>query len=252
MGENWKRGFRIGWYLFGPLLLYALLNDSVMLCWMRVRALQIPIIQEIPDMIPASAVSAAGLWFCYRNVKKVSSNHSQNLGKWGFLVAAAAASCIFLNHLFVFVRVPYQGYDKVKHLVFDLNLVWQIVGSGLLVPLAEELVFRGLGYLRLRREMDVLPSAVFTAVLFGVYHGNWIQGIYAFLTGMLLAFVYEAYGSLAAAWLFHAAANLTAILLTNMPVWSRLCDDLAAAFVMTVIGGVILFGFVVQIREDIK
>lgn len=34
-------------------------------------------------------------------------------------------------------------------------------------------------------------GCVFIALAFGLYHGNWIQGIYGFVFGLLLAWGYE-------------------------------------------------------------
>lgn len=210
MEENWKRGLRISWYLLGPLLLYACVNDAVILCWERFDLST----GNVPAPIPAAAASAFVLWLWYQ---KETSVHRQAKLSWGrclWIIASASVSCVFLNHLLVFLRISSDGYDKVKDMVFELDLVWQIAGSGILVPLAEELVFRGMGYQRIRQEMNVLPASVITATLFALYHGNLIQGIYALLMGLLLAFVYETYDNLKAAWLFHATANLTAILIT--------------------------------------
>lgn len=214
MEESWKCGLRISWYLLGPLLLYALVNECMILFWTRLTESASAHPGRIPASVPAAAAGAFVLWVWYRKQnegrRKARLSWTQCLG----IIAAAAVSCILLNHLLVFLGISSEGYDKVKGMVFELDLIWQIAGSGILIPLAEELVFRGLGYQRLRREMNALPAAVITAMLFALYHGNLIQGIYAFLMGLLLTFVCEIYGSLSAAWLFHAAANFTAILLT--------------------------------------
>lgn len=243
MGENWKRGLRISCCLFGPLLFYALLHDSVLLYWERWN------ITEIPASVAAAAVSSLVLavWYwritknsaifsskmCSRKQGEVRTDRKTSLlerlrvrvsclragkrfGAYLLLIPAATVSSIVLNQLLRMSGISYAGYDKVKGQVYQLRLFWQLAGSGILIPMAEELVFRGLSFQNLRRELDWLPAAVFTSVLFALYHGNWIQGIYAFLMGLLLALVYEAYGNLTAPWLFHASANLTVILLTSI------------------------------------
>ena len=63
--------------------------------------------------------------------------------------------------------------------------------------------------------MPFWPAALISAVLFGLYHGNLLQGVYAFLLGLVLAWLYERFQTLAAPWLFHAAANMTSIIAVN-------------------------------------
>lgn len=244
MGENWKRGLRISCCLFEPLLFYALIHDSVLLCWEWWK------ITEIPASVAAAAVSSLVLAVWYWRITRASARFSRKMcsrkreeeictdrktsllerlrvrvsclragkrfGAYLLLIPAAAVSSIVLNQLLRMSGISYAGYDKVKGQVYQLRLFWQLAGSGILIPMAEELVFRGLCYQRLRQELHCLPAAVLTAVLFALYHGNWVQGSYAFFMGILLALVWEVYGNLTAPWLFHAGANLTAILLTRI------------------------------------
>lgn len=56
----------------------------------------------------------------------------------------------------------------------------QALATAVGAPIVEELMFRGVIYRRLRRMAGVIPSAIIVSLLFGVYHGNWIQAPYAF------------------------------------------------------------------------
>ena len=80
-------------------------------------------------------------------------------------------------------------------------------------PVFEEAAFRVGPFGVLRRRFGFWPCAVLSSLAFGLYHGNWIQGIYGFIMGMLFAWGYEtsAYGKYAAAVLMHGAANLAAL-----------------------------------------
>ena len=68
------------------------------------------------------------------------------------------------------------------------ELLWMTL---VLAPILEEGAFRLVLYGWLRRFMAFLPAAVISSLAFGIYHGNWIQGTYAFLLGMVLAWGYE-------------------------------------------------------------
>lgn len=77
----------------------------------------------------------------------------------------------------------------------------------IVAPISEELVFRQVIYKRLRGISPVWVAVMISALLFGLYHGNLVQGIYAFIMGCLLALVYEWTGSFVAPVLFHMIAN---------------------------------------------
>lgn len=124
---------------------------------------------------------------------------------------AGAAACLAANLILSFpwiYRFLGQGYDAVSESLFSGSVIVQWIGIGIIIPICEEFVFRGLIYMRLRDRVSVKPAIVISAVIFGVYHGNLLQGIYAFLLGILMAYMMEKYKSITAPCLFHVAANL--------------------------------------------
>ena len=85
------------------------------------------------------------------------------------------------------------------------------------MPLAEEILFRGILYRWLRAHMNVPLAAVISALGFSVLHGvpTLIPAIAAL--GVGLALIYEASGSLWTAVLTHALYNtLTLVLLFGL------------------------------------
>ena len=84
-----------------------------------------------------------------------------------------------------------------------------------LAPIAEEAVFRLGIYTWLGRRLPSAAAAILSALAFGLYHGNWIQGIYGFFMGLVLAWGYESGGnrSFPMAVLMHGAANLAVLLI---------------------------------------
>ena len=60
-------------------------------------------------------------------------------------------------------------------------------------------------------------------MVFGVIHGNLLQGIYAFLLGVLFCFLYDMSGrDLKVPILAHMSANLASVLATMIPAIARL------------------------------
>lgn len=103
------------------------------------------------------------------------------------------------------------------------SVVW-FISTVLLPPLTEELVFRGLVMRYLRRAGACFWIAnLVQAFLFGCFHMNLIQGIYAFLLGLILGYLANHYRTLTACMLFHGFFNLFGTLLTDIE--SRFLDN---------------------------
>ena len=74
----------------------------------------------------------------------------------------------------------------------------QIVAAGVVMPIVEEYIFRGLMYNRMKDYMSANMAMIISSVIFGLYHGNLIQGVYGFVMGLLMIFVYEKYQTMLA------------------------------------------------------
>lgn len=75
-------------------------------------------------------------------------------------------------------------------------------------PIAEEVIFRGLVYTRLRRAIPAALACVLSSLLFGVLHGQLLWIAYAFVMGVVLTIVFERTGTLWANIIVHITFNL--------------------------------------------
>lgn len=134
---------------------------------------------------------------------------------WQVRIGVIAASALAGNFLVGVIPWPEDimaAYEASMAPAASQGLLFLLTAL-VAAPLAEEAAFRLLLYGWLRRFMGYWPAALISALAFGIYHGNWIQGTYAFMTGMILAWGYETsgYRKYAVAVLMHGAANLTAL-----------------------------------------
>lgn len=106
------------------------------------------------------------------------------------------------------------SYDETSVALSTGPVIIQILATAVGAPIVEELMFRGVIYRRIRRMVNVIPAAIITSLLFGIYHGNWIQGPYAFLVGLACVFVYERYKSIIAPIILHGTANFFATIVS--------------------------------------
>ena len=58
-----------------------------------------------------------------------------------------------------------------------------------------------------RRALPFWAANLMQAVLFGIFHMNWIQGIYAFVLGLVLGWICEKGGSIYFSMFFHILFN---------------------------------------------
>ncbi len=76
-----------------------------------------------------------------------------------------------------------------------------------LAPVAEEVLFRGYLYGRLKRWAPWVVSALITSVLFGFAHGQWNVGIDTFVMSMIACMLRDICGSLWPAIMLHMIKN---------------------------------------------
>lgn len=88
-----------------------------------------------------------------------------------------------------------------------------IIAIVIMAPIVEELLFRGAieGYL-LRKWKHPAGAIVFSSLVFGLVHGNWVQAPFAFVIGLALGWMYYRTGSLFPGILMHFVNNSTAVL----------------------------------------
>ena len=125
-------------------------------------------------------------------------------------------SCL-MNLLIALIPIDDVEYQEIAEEMFNNNgIVIQLVVIGILAPVSEELIFRGLIFRRSRDYVGFMWAAVCSGLFFGIYHGNLTQGIFAFFMGMLFAAIYEHFGTLWAPMAAHMANNIFATLENNL------------------------------------
>lgn len=130
-----------------------------------------------------------------------------------------------------------QTFQQVAQQQDAVPLWLGICLYGLAAPLSEELVFRGIIYGKFKEVFGAPVAMVFSGVVFGIYHGNLVQGIYASLLGIVLAWVTERSGTLLAPVVFHGIGNLAVFLLINVAgLGSVLAQPLVCAGLLAVSG----------------
>ncbi len=130
----------------------------------------------------------------------------------------------------------FPGYEAAAGEIYSCSLVSQVMASVITAPILEELLMRGILYRRLRRFLpDKRYAFIAGAFLFALFHGNVVQGIYAFFTGLFFIWVYEVSDSLVPAVAAHMTANASSIFLERTGIFDGLYDSLPIYFLTTAV-----------------
>lgn len=112
----------------------------------------------------------------------------------------------------------------LKTSLFDnnSNVAVTLLSTGILGPIIEELMFRGIIYNELKSKYSNMKSILITTIFFAIIHINIIQILYALIIGFILIFVYEKYNNIKAPIILHMASNITTTLFLPLLIKNNL------------------------------
>ena len=102
------------------------------------------------------------------------------------------------------------------------NIAITLLSTGILGPIIEELMFRGIIYNELKSKYSNMKSILITTIFFAIIHINIIQILYALIIGFILIFVYEKYNNIKAPIILHMASNITTTLFLPLLIKNNL------------------------------
>ncbi len=135
------------------------------------------------------------------------------------LIVCSVSVAMTINIFFFLTgfRNSSSAYQDVAKTQFGVPLIIGLILYGLISPITEEIVFRGIVYNRLRKQFSDTISIVGSAVIFGAFHGNLVQAVYGTLLGVLITYFYSRYGSFHIPVLIHSLANISIFLVVTFP-----------------------------------
>lgn len=158
----------------------------------------------------------------------------------GIVAILSILVSVLLNILLLQLNLPEysERYQEVSVMLYSPPFWQQLLTSGLLIPIVEEVIFRGIGFRLLRRWISFPWAMIVSAVVFGIYHGNLVQFVYAAICGVLLAYLCEKYDSIIAPIVSHMAMNIAAIVLTQWGVFAQVIKSVVVSLIVMLICGV--------------
>lgn len=183
-------------------------------------------------LIPYQFIEIAVFYCWYRRMVVIKTEIRTRLFQWkniGLIVLLAIGNNLLISGA-MDLLLPHLGklgenYIDMMNNLFESNVILIFISSIILAPISEELIFRGV---IMKKARDVFPFAVanvIQALLFGVMHGNIIQGSYAFVLGLSLGYVTYKFETILPAILIHCMLNLLgSYLLYSAPVFVQFLE----------------------------
>ncbi len=200
--------------------------------------------------VPTLLLGLLWYWLATRKTRKqgMMRGESRLSGKSCVLALALGTFCQFVCG-FVLMLEGWLLPDKMEEYaqLMEMSGLTEMtfltfLTTVILAPVLEELMLRGLTVHILRKTgWKFWIVNVLQAFLFGLMHMNLIQGIYAFLLGLLMGYVYNRYDSLWAGMLFHLGFNLSGTFLVPLLTVDEEANVLHGWDLAVYIVGVLLF-----------
>lgn len=159
---------------------------------------------------------------------------------WAGIVAVGLN--IAMNYLSIFQSS--ESYTQVSNIQYSVSAPVGVIIFGILTPIGEELLFRGILFNRLKRYFSPIIAVLASAFIFGIYHGNLVQFIYATIMGICMALLYEKFERLLAPVLFHCGANSMIYIITKKETLANLLANIPVMTVCLLIGGAGILGLI--------
>lgn len=111
-----------------------------------------------------------------------------------------------------FVAQSVESFDSAWSTIGEDPYIWVCLSVVVFGPIAEELLFRGIIHNSIKKVCNPYVAIVLSGLMFGIWHGEFVQTVYTTFFGIALAVVYEYSGSLWVPIGMHILNNFTSTL----------------------------------------
>ena len=230
MSQNYSKSLKKAMVLILPIWVFVSFYVSQVLVkglvWL-LGMVPIPIVtinQTVSNTIIAALlyiftlVLAIGLpWLVYKRHTSRDDIGLARLPSWTDILITPAGLVIYFICSSVLILLatnvlPWLDINQVQDTGFrQLNMRYEYILAFttlvVIAPIAEEILFRGYLYGKLKRFVPVWAAILVTSVLFGFIHGAWNLAIDTFALSVVLCLLRESTGSIWASILLHMAKN---------------------------------------------
>ncbi|MBU5668268.1 CPBP family intramembrane metalloprotease [Peptoniphilus sp. MSJ-1] len=177
-------------------------------------------------------IFAAVFYFVFKDnplLNKMDANYERkSLKLYQIILIALGLSGLTGIWLFIvdkfLVAIPYfkNSFDTFNQ-AMDLgtdgsaNYLISIIYGAVLAALMEELLFRGIFHNSIKiLTKNRYAAIILTGILFGIWHGILVQGIYAAIGGIIFSYIYERTGKIYVTIIIHFLNNFLSTVIYDL------------------------------------
>lgn len=184
----------------------------------------------------------------YKTYRKYQHDYNQKLDIKAIFILIILGIAINLSYNLVLSGLNNIIYFTNNYEAINISVAIYIICTGILGPILEELLFRGIVFNKLKTFNRQMKSILLVTIIFAIFHTNPVQMLYAFCLGFILIYSYEKYKNIMAPILVHIASNImnifTCMLIIN--------NNYLLNFVLLILSLFILFIIYLKvIRKDL-
>ncbi len=161
------------------------------------------------------------------------------------IAATGLGGCIVLTvFLSMLINLFPSSFNNYNELMSNFDSSGGILTFAYVLvigPASEELIFRGAIFDRMHLAFPFWTANALQALLFGIYHMNLVQGIYAFLLGMVLGMVIYSTGSILCSIAVHMVFNSTSYIIQF--IFNGKSAVMGVLFLFCIIMSIIILAF---------
>lgn len=136
------------------------------------------------------------------------------------LAPLALIATMIIATVFIAIANLFPGFNPneaqnvgFKSNLMNFDLMLAFFSLAIIAPIAEELIFRGWLYGKLRTRLNLISSALLTSLVFGLLHFQWNVGITVFAMSIIACLLREITNTIYAPILLHFLKNALAFYL---------------------------------------
>ena len=177
------------------------------------------------------------MYYFYRKVS-MKGKHGYSLSSVLIVIALGILWSVAINNIIAVmpIREMSDVFQKVNGKIYSDKHLYQLLAAGIVAPILEEITFRGVLFGNLRNAYGRWLAIIVSSLLFGIFHFNMVQFIYATIIGAVFAYIYDKTRSIVLAILAHAAANIMSLAAT----WYGFLGIITSSTMVTLLSGIII------------
>lgn len=143
-------------------------------------------------------------------------------GKNFLMISVATVGLYFLailisNIIGIVSPETMEAYNEMMNMALGGNIFMVMITTIILAPISEECIMRGMIFRNLQKYFSVPAAIVIQAVIFGIFHMNWVQGLYVLPVGLALGFAAAKSKSVLPCIYMHMLNNFMSVILALLP-----------------------------------